>query len=228
MSSKVGLSHRYEYQHYCFILWPPLPQNLILLCFQISPFCCRIRCIFLICLPPDTKALEPSSVWFSRSLGKDLRWIPPLLCPWNWGLSAKQISQSEGFSRGAMRSSSRCQQHFLFTASAPGNAFAEQQAQAVNHCSGGLCWQLLCLCTQRTHSSTKGQAACWWAKPVYTDVALQRKGKRAWIGAGHNEAIYLSAVLCPFPSICCLQRASCTTLWEAILNRLKYLWHSFL
>lgn len=98
------------------------------------------------------------------------------LCPWNWGLSTKQISLSEGFSRGATRSASLCRQHILFTASAPGKAFIPQQAQTLRHGNGGLCWQLFCLCAQRAHSSAKGQAACWWAEAVYTDVALGRQG----------------------------------------------------
>lgn len=153
--------------------------------FRSSPFCCRICGIFLsfFFLPPDvesvsssTKALDRNSVWVSRTPGKDLQCIPPILCPWNWGLSTKQISLSEGFSRGATRSASRCRQHILFTASAPGKAFIQQQAQTLRHGNGGLCWQLFCLCAQRAHSSTKGQAACWWAEAVYTDVALGRQG----------------------------------------------------
>lgn len=168
-------------------LWLPLPQILILLQFQIIPLLLQdmrnFSFFFFFFLPPDvesvstsTKALDRNSVWVSRTPGKDLQWIPPILCPWNWGLSTKQISLSEGFSRGATRSASRCRQHILFTASAPGKAFIQQQAQTLRHGNGGLCWQLFCLCAQRAHSSTKGQAACWWAEAVYTDVALGRQG----------------------------------------------------
>lgn len=140
-------------------------------------------CFFFFFLPPDvesvsssTKALERNSVQVSWTPGKDLQWIRPILCPWNWGLSTKQISQSDGFSRGATRSASHCQQHILLTASAPGKAFIQQQAQTLRHGNGGLCWQRLRLYAQRAHSFTKGQAACWWAEPVYTDVALGRQG----------------------------------------------------
>lgn len=75
----------------------------------------------------------------------------------------------------------------------------------------GLCWQVLCLHAQRAHSSTKGQTACWWAKPVYTDVARGREKKASKQGSAWPiKAPFIPFQLnilfpkCMPPSVCLL------------------------
>lgn len=139
------------------------------------------------------KTLKCSSVWFNRTPGNDFKWILPTLWHWNWGLSANRYVNFKD-SLGKLHRAPLTVDGLSCSQLQPLEMLWFSSKFGLSNIAMGLCWQLLCLRAQRTHSSMKGQTACWWAKPVYTDLACGREKKADRIGMAHNGAIY------PFPS----------------------------
>lgn len=130
--------------------------------FMIPSFCCGILWVLLTFsllwsqLAPRQRPLNAVEYVSTEPWVMAFNEYCPQCGHWNWGLSAKQISQFKGFSRGAAKSSSHCWWHILSQLQPLEMLWFSSKLELL-HTPMGLCWQLLCLYTQRAHSSMEAR-----------------------------------------------------------------------